>query len=150
MSASPSEQQPLASSPATPVTPAQADSSPKLRYTLVSFSAAVLVLSFFLPWIPFLGANLSGMDIQKNFSSYQLVWLMPLLALIALILNLARQNAGFIRRIAGLCPYAILVYSMNRLGSDLIKHLELGAWLALIAGAALVFIPGERKPTTPA
>ena len=109
-----------------------------------------MVLSFFLPWITFLGAKLNGVDIQKSFSSYWFVWLMPLLALVALILNMANQNTSFIRRIAGLCPFAILAYSTNRLGNDLIEHLEFGAWLALITGAALVFIPGEGKPTTPA
>src|SRR5437899_497825 len=105
----PSEGQPVVSpSPAQPTTTPSPGSSAKLRHDLVSLSAAALCLSFFLPWIKFLGAGVSGLDIQKNFSSYRLVWLMPLVAFFALVANMARQDTSIIRRLAGLCPFAIL------------------------------------------
>jgi hypothetical protein len=141
----PSEGQPLASptqSAAAPNTSAQS------RQILINLGSAILCLSFFLPWIKILGAGLNGVDIQKNLSSYRLIWLMPLLAIVVLALNVAKRDTSFVRRLAGLCPFVILAYALNHLGSDLFKLLEFGAWLALISGAALVLIPGERK--TPA
>lgn len=90
------------------------------------------------------------MDIANHFSSYQLIWLMPILAVVVCLLNFARLNVGLIRRIAGLCPFAILIYAVNRLGSDLFGALQFGAWLALLFGAALVFIPSAYKPATSA
>ncbi|HXT39012.1 MAG TPA: hypothetical protein VN887_03220 [Candidatus Angelobacter sp.] len=142
----PSEGQPRTSP--SPSQPAVTDSSTKLLHALISASAAILCLSFFLPWIKILEVGVSGLDIQKNFESYRLVWLMPLLAIVTLVLGIAGLNTGFVRRLAGLCPFAILIYATSRLGGDLLNQLGIGAWLALIAGAALIFIPGKRK--TPA
>src|SRR5690242_5796819 len=97
----PSEQQPPPSpSPAQPA--AAPDSSAKLLAALISVSAAILCLSFFLPWIKILEVGVSGLDIQKNFESYRLVWLMPLLAIVTLVLGIAGLNTGLIRRLAGL------------------------------------------------
>ena len=77
---------------------------------------------------------------------------MPLLALVVLVLNMARQNTNLIRRAAGFCPFIILVYAMDQWNTDIYKGFEIGAWLALLTGAALALIPsvspGERKPTT--
>jgi hypothetical protein len=147
-SSPPSQGQPLTSQSSTqPAATASPDSSATLGHNLVSLSAAALCLSFFLPWIKILGAGVNGFHIQKLFESYRLVWLMPVLAIVVFVLNVASINTSAIRRLAGLCPFAILVYAMTRLGVDLLKVLEIGGWLALIAGAALVFIPSERKTT---
>jgi hypothetical protein len=121
-----------------------------LRRNLISLSATVVFISFFLPWIHFFGSNLSGLDIQKNFTSYRLVWLMPLLAAGTLGLNMAGQKTDLFRRLAGLCPFGILVYALNGLGGDLFSSLAPGGWLALIGGAALVCIPNAPKAPTPA
>src|SRR5881409_2612133 len=114
-SSPPSEGQPMtAPSQAQPAGPASSGSSAPMLNPFISLSEATLCLSFFLPWIQFLGAGLSGLDIQRNFSSYRLVWLMPVLAVVVLVLSLARQNTGFIRRLAGFCPFVILIYAMIR------------------------------------
>lgn len=139
-------QPPPSPSTAQPVT--APDSSAKLLSTFISMSAAILCLSFFLPWVKILEVGVSGLDIQKNFESYRLVWLMPLFAIVTVVLGIAGLNTGLIRRLAGLCPFAILIYAVSRLGGDLLSELGIGAWLALIAGAALISIPGKR--TTPA
>lgn len=123
------------------------DSLAKLRHDLISLGAATLCLSFFLPWIKF-GAALNGLDIQTHFESYRLIWLMPLLAFFTLVASLARQNTSAIRRLAGLCPFAILAYAMSNLGAGLVEDIQVGGWLALISGAVLVFTPNE--PKTPA
>ena len=149
-SSPPSEGQPLASpSSAQPTAPTPAERSPKVRHNLISLCAAALVGAFFLPWVSILGGKISGLDIQKNVSSYKLVWLMPALGLLVLLLNMANQSTNLIRRVAALCPFAILFYSLTQSGTDLFQILDVGAWLALLVGVVLLFVPGERKSTTP-
>ena len=140
---------PLASpSPTQSVATNSPDSSAKLLHNLVSLSAAALFFSFFMPWINLLGATLNGFAIQKNFESYRIILLIPLLAVISLVLNIAGQKTSVIRRLAGLCPFAILVFTLNKLGNELFQAMGFGAWLALAAGAALVFTPGNTKLKT--
>ena len=144
-----SEAQPLTSqSPAKAVATNPPDSSAKFLHNLISLSAAALFFSFFMPWISFLGTTLNGFAIQKNFESYRIIWLIPLLAIISLVLNIAAQKTDMIRRLAGLCPFAILVYALNNLGGNLFQAMQFGGWIALAAGAALVFIPGTTKSKT--
>jgi hypothetical protein len=114
-------------------------------HNLISLSAAILCLAFFAPWVTFFGALLSGLDIQKNFESYKLVWMVPALGLVTLGLNMARAEIGFIRRVTGLVPLLILAYGLNRLGSDLLQILSWGGWLTLLAGLALIVIPSASK-----
>ena len=131
----------------TSVTPACA---PQVQRILIGIAAAVVCASFFLPWVNFLGGNLSGLDIQKNFTSYRLVWLVPALAIVTLVLNIGGLSTNLIRRIAGLCPFVILAYALNQMGSDLFQMVMIGGWLALIGGVALICIPNGRKPANPA
>ena len=114
---------------------------------LITLSSAVVFFSFFLPWVNILGANIRGLDIQHNFSSYRLVWLLPGLAVATLLLNVCGQPTNLARRLAGLCPFVILAYALNLMGSDLLRIVAVGGWLALIGGVALVCIPNVRKPT---
>ena len=67
---------------------------------IISVSAAVLGASFFMPWAKFFGGNISGLDIQKHFESYKLVWLLPVCAAITLVLNMAGAPTALARRIA--------------------------------------------------
>jgi hypothetical protein len=151
MSTSTSEAQPLTPQSSTKsVATNPPDSSAKSMHNLVSLSAATLCFSFFLPWINFLGASLNGFTIQKNFESYRIIWLIPLLAGIALVLNMAGHKASAIRRLAGLCPFAVLIYALNNVGGHLFEAMEFGGWLALAAGAALMFVPGKAKTQPPA
>lgn len=118
------------------------------RRNLISLASVVLFFAFFLPWVQILGANLSGLDIQKNFTSYRLIWLMPALAVVTLGLNIAGQNTGLIRRMAGLVPAIILGYGLNQLGTDLFKTISWGGWLALVSGIVLICLPSPPKPST--
>ncbi len=98
-----------------------------------------------MPWATFLGGNISGLDIQRHFKSYQLVWLMPALAGITLVMNMAGAPTNLTRRIAGLVPFGILAYSLNRFGSDLFQILSWGGWIALATGIALIVAPCPAK-----
>jgi len=120
--------------------------SPKTQSNLITLAGAVVLFSFLLPWVNLLGSNLSGLDIQKNVSSYKLIWLLPALAGATIFLNIAGQSTNMIRRLAGLCPFGILVYALNNLGTDLFQAIAIGGWLALLGGAFLIFIPNSPKP----
>jgi hypothetical protein len=119
----------------------------KLCHTAVTISAVLLFVSFFLPWITILGAGLSGLDVQRDFEAYRHIWLMPILAVITVIINIAGLNALWIRRFAGLCPITILIYAIFNLGSGILNEIQIGGWLALLFGLALVLIPSKPKLT---
>jgi hypothetical protein len=112
---------------------------------VVSVSAAALGASFFMPWAAFFGGTISGLDIQKHFDSYKLVWLLPACAAITLVLNLAGAPTALARRFTGAVPFAILAYSLNKFGSDLFQILSWGGWVSLAAGFTLVVVPSLAK-----
>jgi hypothetical protein len=117
---------------------------------VISVCAAVLGASFFMPWMMFFGGNISGLDIQKNFPSYKLVWLLPACAAITLVLTMAGKATAWDRRITGVVPFAILAYSLNKFGTDLFQALSWGGWVALAAGLVLVIVPSPAKSQTKA
>lgn len=116
------------------------------RRVAITITAGVLFASFFLPWAHFFGSEISGLDIQKNFQSYRLVWLLPLAAFLSVVFGAIGLPAGVLRRIAGIMPFAIAIYSMNKFGNDFWQLVAWGGWLALAAGAMLILIPGISKP----
>jgi hypothetical protein len=134
----------------------QTNSSPSIQESLpakpsntsrniISIAAAVLAASFLMPWAGFFGGNISGLDIQKNMESYQLVWFLPACAVVTLLMNIAGAPTAMVRRIAGGVPFAILAYSLNKFGSDLFQILSWGGWVALAAGIVLVIVPSPAK-----
>ncbi len=135
--------------PAAPATPSP-QNPPRDGITigrpfLINISALTLAASFFLPWVTVLGKGLTGLDIQRNFSSYQLVWVLPVLALLALVLNAARVETKIVRRVAGAAPFLILGYAINQLGNDVLQIIAPGGWVALVSGAVLSMIPNAPK-----
>ena len=149
----PTKEQPVtAESQLQPTTSRSVNSFSSIRYALISLSAVAFIIAFFLPWINFLGVDLNGFDIQKHFSSYRLIWLMPVLAVFVLVLNTFRLDTTFIRCLAGLCPFGILIYTLSRLDDQvllqaselLLNELKLGGWLTFAAGVALI---ATRNPT---
>lgn len=99
------------------------------------------------------GGNMSGADIQRHFSSYRLIWLMPTLAAAVVVLNVAKLPAQIVKQLAGASPFIILIYAEYRLQSnvaDLLKLLQPGAWLALLCGGTLGYAPRKtKKPSKP-
>lgn len=122
--------------------PTKASNTPR---NIISIAATVLAASFLMPWAGFFGGNISGLDIQKHMDSYKLVWFLPACAVVTLALNIARAQTAVVRRIAGLVPFAILAYSLNKFGSDLFQILEWGGWVALAAGIVLLIVPSPVK-----
>lgn len=98
-----------------------------------------------MPWIAFFGGAASGLEIQRHSDSYKFAWLLPACAVITLLLNMAGAQTALVRRIAGAVPFAILAYSLSKIGSNLFQILSWGAWVALAAGIALIVAPAPAK-----
>ena len=98
-----------------------------------------------MPWVAFFGGAASGLELQKHSDSYKFVWLLPACAVITLLLNMAGAPTALVRRIAGAVPFAILAYSLSKIGSDLFQILSWGGWVSLAAGFALVVAPSPAK-----
>jgi hypothetical protein len=137
------EQVQTSNPPSTPQS--QPSKSSNTIRNVISVSAAILGASFFMPWAAFFGGNISGLDIQKHFDSYKLVWLVPACAAITLLVNMAGAQTAIVRRIAGAVPFAILAYSLSKFGSDLFQILSWGGWVALAAGIVLIAAPSPAK-----
>jgi hypothetical protein len=121
------------------------DSSRQFTSGLIITAAMTLLFSFFLPWISFFGADLSGLTIQKLSRGNQSLWAIPLLAFCTVGLTLADMSSNLIRRLAGFSPYVVLFVAVSRYDQQLMRQLEFGAWLALFAGVVLVCIPGSSQ-----
>lgn len=118
------------------------DAMRQFKSGLIIIASMTLLFSFFLPWISFFGADLSGLTIQKLSRGNQLLWAIPLLAFCTVGLTLADMSSNLIRRLAGLSPYVALFAAGGRYEQQLIQQFEFGAWLALAAGAVLICLPG--------
>lgn len=131
----------------TPVaTPATEKPTPSQELShLVTLCASGLLVSFFLPWVNFLGAHPSGFDIQKLGDEYKLHWLIPLFSVVAIVAGLTKQSQRTAAQLAGAVPFLAFIYWFSKLGSDLMNSLSYGAYLALICGAGLEILSRRLK-----
>ena len=113
------------------------------RSHLVSLFAAGLGVCFFVPWVNMVFIRPSGFDLQHEGGVAFLFWAMPALAAVALVAGLSGKQYRVAGQLAALTPFAILGYGISQQGSDLLRLLEPGAWIALVCGCAL-FIAARR------
>jgi hypothetical protein len=100
-------------------------------------------ISFFMPWINLLFVRPSGFDIQGASNDGKILWLMPCFCLLTLFAGLTGKSQQVAGQLAGASPFLLLVGGIYQNGSDILKALEPGAWLALGLGAVL-FIVARR------
>jgi len=103
------------------------------------YSAAGLIVCFFLPWVQVLGFGVSGYNFSQLGSYGNLAWLIPISAGITLLVGLNGRDAKLLQVITGSMPWLLLIYTLIQVGSDLFQGLAIGAYLSLLAGAALIF-----------
>jgi hypothetical protein len=112
---------------------------------LVSIAAAVLAISFFLPWVQFFGASLSGFDIQKLNDEQKLLWAIPVFSALTIFTGMSKRGQRTAAQLAGAIPFCVLIYWLKRMGSDLMHIISFGGYLTLISGAALLILPRRLK-----
>ena len=111
-------------------------------------AALALLISFFLPWVYFLGVGLSGWHIVRTANDlYRYVWIVPAFACVTLLSTFREKNSASIRRLTGFIPFAVLIYALKDAGANLFSALGFGAWLGLLAAGILLLLPaaGMRK-----
>ena len=112
---------------------------------LLSIVAAVLGVSFFLPWAHFFGASPSGFDLQKMGNGHRLLWLIPIFSALTIFAGLTKRSQRHAAQLAGAIPFCVLIYWLHEMGSDLFHIISFGGYLTLIAGAALLILPRKLK-----
>ena len=115
------------------------------RAQLVNLCALGLGISFFLPWVQFFGANLSGFDLQKLGNQQRLLLLIPIFCAITIFAGITKRSQKIAGHLTGALPFAVGVYWYCKLGSDLFNILTYGAFLSLAFGAALFILPRKSK-----
>ena len=133
-------------SESTPATAAPENQTVNLgRTQLVNLCAAGLGVSFFLPWAQFLGANISGFDLQKSGDGQQLLWLIPIFCAITIFAGITKRSQMIVGQLTGALPFCVGIYWYNKIGSDLFHILAYGAFLSLAFGVALFVLPRKAK-----
>lgn len=112
---------------------------------LVSIAAAVLGVSFFLPWVRFFGASPSGFDLQKLHGGHLLLWLIPIFSALTIFAGITKRSQRNAAQLAGALPFCVLIYWLHKMGSDLMHIITFGGYLSLISGAALLILPRSLK-----
>ena len=115
------------------------------RAHLVNLCALGLVVSFFLPWVQFLGGNISGFDLQKLGDQQRLLWLIPILCAITIFAGITKRSQQIAGQLSGTLPFVVGVYWYMKLGSDMLNILTFGAYLSLAFGAALLVLSRKQK-----
>jgi hypothetical protein len=115
------------------------------RTNLVILCALGLGVSFFLPWAQFLGANISGFDLQKMGDQQRLLWAIPVCCVITIIAGITKSSQQIAGQLTGALPFLVGVYWYLKLGNDMFQILTYGAFLSLGFGAAMLILSREFK-----
>ncbi len=111
----------------------------------VNICATGLGICFLLPWINFLGLNLSGFDFAKQGGKGLLLWSIPIFCAITIFATMTKRNAKIIGQLTGALPFFVLAYGLYQEGKDLMQVLGMGAWIGLVLGLVLFILPRRLK-----
>lgn len=124
--------------------PAGSHVSP-IRAKAISLCAATLFVGFFfLPWIR--GREwVSGYQMQQLGGSLRWLWLIPIFSGLTLLAVMTKRCQKIASRLTGALPFIALAYWLNQLGIELLRILNVGVWLSLISGLALLILSHRSK-----
>jgi hypothetical protein len=114
-----------------------------LRIQLANLVAAILALSFFLPWINIVFGGISGFMLGKQNGWAKIVWAIPIFASITIVAGLSGTKQRLPGFLAAVTPFAFLIYGLIEFGLEFFQGLAVGAWLSL-ASAVIVFITTRK------
>jgi hypothetical protein len=133
-------------SESTPATPAPENQTVTLsRAHIVNLCAIGLGVCFFLPWVNFLGANISGFNLQKMGDGQKLLWAIPIFCLITVFAGVTKRGQQIAGQLSGTLPFVVGVYWYAKLGQDMFQILTFGAYLSLGFGLALLILARKSK-----
>lgn len=115
---------------------------------LIRLCALGLLISFFLPWIQFIG--LSGFDLQKMPGHQKWLWIIPAFSVITIFVPVAGRCLKIAALFTGVFPFCVLAYGINQVGSELLRTVAFGGWLSLSFALALLILPHRLKGKVPA
>lgn len=115
--------------------------------------AAIIVISFFLPWAALFGATFSGYKIVTI--GGDILFLYPIviviLSIVTILVELVYPPASYTQRyslvavLAGISPFIALLYGFSKIGDDIFRILSIGSYLTLISGVVLIIVGIKAK-----
>jgi len=128
-----------------------------LPANLLTITAAVIVVAFFLPWVK-LGVSYAGYEIPDiasavgratslrswtgkfdiNVYLVYALFLVPLGAAAVIVLSILAKDARPAAWITAVMPLAGFVYGVIRQGFDVFPRIGLGGWLTIAAAAVML------------
>lgn len=130
--------------------PSDNQPSSPVANNLPTFLASLgMCAGFFMPWLSlFGGVGLSGYTLGRAASEMggetAIVWVVLVLAIVSVVTHVTRPNKP-LNVVAGLAPFGLLIFYVSKAGGELFQALGAGAWLTLVCGAVLVFMPVRTK-----
>lgn len=116
------------------------ESTVSIKASPATIGCFILLISFFLPWIRFLGTGVAGYEVGKLSSSWQWLWAIPVLSGIAIMLGLSGKRHVEVAQVAGGLPLIGLAVALYQNGTDLFSALLIGAWTTLLSGVFLLCV----------
>lgn len=107
--------------------------------------ATGLGISFFLPWARILFGTPSGFDLQKLGDRHRLLWLIPVFSIITIIAGITKRSQCLAGQLSGILPFVVGIYWYTKLGNDMWRILNYGAYLSLLFGAVLFLLARTLK-----
>lgn len=127
----------------------RSDSEAGTRLSLATAGSAILLASFFLPWINFMGTPVAGFRIREIWSVGPYLWAIPVVALVAILVELSGRKSAGIGQLAGALPFVFLAIAIYQFGADLFKGLAVGGWMTLISAVFLMAVADRASRGMP-
>src|SRR4051812_15608754 len=90
---------------------------------IINICAVGIGVCFFLPWIHFWGGEPSGFDVAKTGGKYLILWIIPIFSVLTIFATITKRSAKIAAQLTGALPFAVLIYFLFQLGSELMKVL---------------------------
>jgi len=113
-----------------------------------------ILAAFFMPWIQFLGAGISGYNLGQLGSYGNYFWVIPILAGATILISFSGINNRVIGFITGFVPLGAILYGLlklagNRDNADMVLRLagqvlSIGGWLTIIFSIAIIIVAAKK------
>lgn len=146
----------IQSQPTSSVSSVPVKTSPQSNAILIC--ACGLLAAFFMPWVQFFGAGLSGYDLGQLGSYGNYAWVIPILSGATIFASLNRFNNRVIGAMTGIVPLIGILYGMMRLNQGVRpgardgvieiagQVFAIGGWLTVLFSVAILIAAWVHVP----